>query len=147
MQLILSEDVEHLGQIGDIVSVKSGYARNYLIPRGLATFANPKNVARLEHDKRVIAAREAKMMKNAEAIKAAIEALEVTIAKPVGGEDKLFGSVTTRDVAEAAAEKGVKIDRKKINIAEPIRTVGEHQVKVSLGREMSASLKVWVVAK
>lgn len=147
MQVILREDVEHLGQTGDIVNVKPGYGRNYLIPRGLAVTANPKNVARLEHDKRVISAREIKLAKSAAALKAKIEGIELTIAKPVGDEDKLFGSVTTRDIAEAAAEKGVELDRKKLEIGEPIRTVGEHSVTVSLGREHSASLKVWVVAK
>ncbi|PID39801.1 MAG: 50S ribosomal protein L9 [Proteobacteria bacterium] len=147
MQVILREDVEHLGNTGDIVNVKPGYGRNYLIPRGLAVAANPKNVARLEHDKRVISARELKLAKNAEALKAKIEGIELTIAKPVGDEDKLFGSVTTRDIAEAAAEKGVALDRKKLDIAEPIRTVGEHSVTVNLGREQSAALKVWVVAK
>jgi large subunit ribosomal protein L9 len=147
MQVILREDVEHLGRTGEIVNVKNGYGRNYLIPRGLAVAANPKNVARLEHDKRVISAREIKLAKNAEALKAKIEGIEITIAKPVGDEDKLFGSVTTRDIAEAAAEKGVALDRKKLEIAEPIRTVGEHSVQVNLGREHSASIKVWVVAK
>lgn len=147
MQVILREDVEHLGRTGDIVNVKPGYGRNYLIPRGLAVAANPKNVARLEHDKRVISAREIKLAKNAEALKAKIEGIEITIAKPVGDEDKLFGSVTTRDIAEAAAEKGVELDRKKLEIAEPIRSIGEHSVTVNLGREQSAALKVWVVAK
>ena len=147
MQVILREDVEHLGQIGDIVVVKPGYGRNYLIPRGLAVAANPKNVARLEHDKSVIAAREAKLAKNAASLKAKIEGLELTIAKPVGDEDKLFGSVTTREIAEAAADKGVNLDRKKLDIGEPIRTIGEHKITVSLGREQRAELKVWVVAK
>ena len=147
MQVILREDVEHLGQIGDIVVVKPGYGRNYLIPRGLAVAANPKNVTRLEHDKRVIAAREAKLAKNAASLKAKIEGLELTIAKPVGDEDKLFGSVTTREIAEAAADKGVNLDRKKLDIGEPIRTIGEHKITVSLGREQRAELKVWVVAK
>lgn len=147
MQVILSEDMDNLGKSGDIVTVKDGYGRNYLIPRGLAFVANPKAVARLEHDKRIIAQREAKLMRTAEALKARLDGLELTIAKPVGEEDKLFGSVTTREIADAATAKGVELDRKRLEIAEPIRTLGEHKVKIGLGRHMSATIKVWVVAK
>lgn len=147
MQVILSENVPNLGASGEIVTVKDGYGRNYLIPRGLAVVANPKAVARLEHDKRTIAQHETKLLRTTDALKAKLDGLELTIAKPVGEEDKLFGSVTTREIADAAAEKGVELDRKRLEIAEPIRTLGEHRVKIGLGREMSASIKVWVVAK
>lgn len=146
MQVILSEDVEHLGHTGDIVIVKDGYGRNYLIPRGMAVAANPKNVAQFEHNKKVIAAKEAKNLANAASLKAKLESLEVTISKPVGEDDKLFGSVTTRDVADAINAKDVEIDRKKISIETPIKSVGEHKVNVKLGREMNAEVKVWVVA-
>lgn len=147
MQVILSEDVENVGKSGDIVNVKDGFGRNYLIPRGLAVPASSKAVSRLEHDKRVIAQREAKLMRTSEALKARIEALSINIAKQVGEEEKLFGSVTNKEIADALAEQGVEIERRKLQIDEPIRTVGQHDVTINLGRQMTATLKVWVVAK
>jgi large subunit ribosomal protein L9 len=147
MQVILSEDVPHLGKTGDIVVVKEGYGRNYLIPQGLAVIASPKNKAKLEHDRSVIAAREAKLMRTAEAVKARIEGASVNIAKQVGEGDKLFGSVTAKEIAEELSAQGIEVDRKRIQLPENIRSLGEHQVSISLGQQMSASLKVWVVAK
>lgn len=147
MQVILREDVPHLGHSGEMVTVKEGYGRNYLIPRGMAVIANPKNVARLEHDKRVITQRESKLLQSATSLKDKIEGLSLNVAKQVGEEDKLFGSVTAKEIADALAEQGVTIDRKKIALAEPIKTLGVHTVKVSLGRQIDAELKVWVVAK
>ena len=147
MQVILSEDVQNVGATGDIVTVKDGFGRNYLIPRGLAVIASSKNVSKLEHDKRVIAQRDAKLMRTAEAVKAKVESTEITIAKQVGAGDKLFGSVTTKELAEALAEKGITVDRRKLRIDEPIRTIGEHALTINLGRELHATVKVWVVAK
>lgn len=147
MQVILSEDVDNVGKSGEIVTVKDGFGRNYLIPRGLAVVASSKNVAKLEHDKRVISQREIKLMRTAEAMKAKIESISINIAKQVGEEEKLFGSVTNKEIADALAEQGVDMERRKLQIAEPIRTLGQHDVTISLGRQMSATLKVWVVAK
>lgn len=147
MQVILREDIAHLGRTGDIVEVKPGYGRNYLIPRGLAAVATAGNIDQIEHQKRVIAQREAKLLRSAQAIKAKLEGLSLNIAMRVGEDDKLYGSVTNKDIAEALAGRDIQIDRKKIQIDEPIRSLGVHPVKVALGRELAAELKVWVVAK
>src|SRR5438270_12357764 len=104
MQVILREDVKNLGKSGELVNVKPGYGRNFLIPRGLAIVATPKNVARLEHEKRVIGVRAAKQQKDAQAVANRIEAATVNIARSVGEEDRLFGSVSARDIGEAVAE-------------------------------------------
>lgn len=147
MQVILREDIPNLGRTGQIVDVKRGYGRNYLLPRGLAVVATARNVGQLEHEKRVIGAREAKLMRNAQSLKAKLEGLSINIAMRVGEDDKLFGSVTNKDIAEALAQRDLRIDRKKIQLDEPIRSLGVHTVKVVLGREVGAELKVWVVAK
>jgi len=147
MQVILKEDVPNLGQSGDLVEVKSGYCRNYLIPRGLAAMASARNVKQLEHEKRAIAQREAKLLRTAQALKDKVEGTAVNIAKQVGEDEKLYGSVTSKEIADVLAAKGVMVDRKKIQIREPIRSLGVHTVVVSLGREMNAELKVWVVAQ
>jgi large subunit ribosomal protein L9 len=147
MQVILREDVPNLGQTGDLITVKDGYGRNYLIPRGLAVLATPRNMRRLEHEKRVISQRDLKRRKNAESIKQKIESLSLTITKHTGEEDKLFGSVTTREIAEAIQEEGFDIDRRTIQLEQPIKTLGVYTVTVKLAREISANLKLWVVAK
>lgn len=147
MQLILREDVPNLGNSGDIVEVKGGYGRNYLVPRGLAVPASVRNVSQLEHQKRGIAQREAKRTRETQGLKSQLEGLSINIAKQVGDEDKLFGSVTNKDIAEVLEQRGVPIDRKKIMIDTPIRSLGVHAVRVNLGRDTSAELKVWVVAQ
>ena len=147
MQIILREDVKNLGRSGDLVNVKPGYGRNFLIPRGLAIVATPKNVARLDHEKRVIGARAARQQKDAQAIASRIEGATLNIARSVGEEDRLFGSVSTRDIGEALVEAGVAIDHRKIQLDEPIKTLGMHEVKVRLGHEVYAVAKVWVVKK
>jgi large subunit ribosomal protein L9 len=147
MQVILREDVPNLGQTGELVNVKNGYGRNYLIPRGLAVLATPRNRRRLEHEKRVIAQRDIKRRKDAQTIKEKIESLSLTIAKHTGEEDKLFGSVTTREIADALQEEGFDIDRRTIQLEQPIKTLGVYTVTVKLAREITANLKIWVVAK
>ncbi|HEX2568916.1 MAG TPA: 50S ribosomal protein L9 [Polyangia bacterium] len=147
MQVILREDVEHLGKGGELVTVRPGYGRNYLIPQGLAVLATEKNVARLEHEKRIISARNARLLKDAQAVAERLASIEVAIQRQAGEEDKIFGSVTTRDVEEALREKGLPIDRKKIVLAEPIRTLGVYTLDVKLTRDVVGKIKVWVVAK
>jgi large subunit ribosomal protein L9 len=148
MQVILREDVENLGNTGEMVTVKDGYARNYLIPRGLAVLATPRNVRRLDHEKRVIGQRDSKRQKDAQSLKERIEALSLTIAKHTGEEEKLFGSVTNRDIAEALKEEsGLDIDRKAIHLEQPIKSLGVYSVNVKLTRDVIATLKLWVVAK
>lgn len=147
MQVILREDVPNLGQTGELVNVKDGYGRNYLIPRGLAVLATPRNMRRLEHEKRVISQRDLKRRKDAQSVKKKIESLSLTIAKHTGEEDKLFGSVTTREIADALQEEGFNIDRRTIQLDQPIKTLGVYTVTVKLAREITANLKLWVVAK
>jgi large subunit ribosomal protein L9 len=147
MQVILKEDVEHLGKSGELVTVRPGYGRNYLIPQGLAVLATEKNVARLEHEKRIISARNARLLKDAQAVAEKLGSIEVAIQRQAGEEDKIFGSVTTRDIEEALREKGLPIDRKKIVLADPIRTLGVYTLDVKLTRDVVGKIKVWVVAK
>jgi large subunit ribosomal protein L9 len=160
MQLILKEDVHNLGKSGELVTVKDGYGRNFLLPQGKAVAATKKNVAQLEHEKKMISARNAKLLKDAQSIADRLAAIEVTIERQVGShersgeegkegaaEEKLFGSVSTRDIEEALAEKGVAIDRRKIVLAEPIKTLGVYTLDVKLSAGVTGKIKVWVVAK
>jgi large subunit ribosomal protein L9 len=147
MQVILKEDLDNLGKSGEVVNVKSGYGRNYLLPRGLAVLATADDISRVEHEKRVIASRTAKLAKETQAEADRLSQVTVSIARAVGEEDKLFGSVTSRDIAEALAEKGVTIDAKKLELEEPIKALGMTEVAVKLGRGVTAKIKVWVVKK
>jgi large subunit ribosomal protein L9 len=147
MQVILKEDVPHLGHSGELVSVKPGFGRNYLIPRGLAVAATDKNVARMDHEKRVIAAKTAKELKDAQAFGSRLEGTTVNIARQSGEGDKLFGSVTARDVGEALSAAGYPVDHRKIELPEPIRALGLHEITVRLSREVASKIKVWVVKK
>jgi large subunit ribosomal protein L9 len=145
MQVILRDDMENLGKSGEVVNVKPGYARNYLLPRGLAIKATAGDIKRVEHEKRVIAARAAKLAKEAQSEADKLSQVSVSIARAVGEEDKLYGSVTSRDIAEALAAQGVKVDSKKIHLEEPIKTLGMTEVQIKLGRGVNATIKVWVV--
>lgn len=147
MQLILREDVDNLGRAGELVNVKPGYGRNFLLPKGLAVLATPKNVANVEHEKRMAAGRAAKARKGAEDVATRIEGAQINIARQVGEEDKLFGSVSGRDIAEALAEQGITIDHRKVHLQEPIKALGMHEVKIKLAAEVQATVKVWVVKK
>lgn len=145
MKVILREDVPHLGKPGAVVAVKPGYARNYLIPQGLAAIATSRNIKMMEHELAVIARQIDAARDEAEKVKARLAELSVTVSKPSGDNEKLFGSVTTRDIESALAEESVKIDRKKIVIAEPIKALGVYTVQVKLHGGELADLKVWVV--
>jgi large subunit ribosomal protein L9 len=147
MQVILREDMENLGKSGEVVTVRPGYGRNYLLPRGLAVSATEQDVKRVAHEKRVIAARNAKLAKDAQAEADRLNQVSVSIAVAVGEEDRLFGSVTARDIADAYKEKGVNVDAKKLVIADPIKTLGLTEVPVKLAHGVTATLKVWVVKK
>jgi large subunit ribosomal protein L9 len=147
MQIILKEDLDNLGKSGEVVNVKEGYGRNYLLPRGLAVVATADDVSRVAHEKRVIAARAAKLAKETQAEADRLGQVTVSIARAVGEEDKLFGSVTSRDIAEALAEQKVVIDTKKIHLDEPIKSLGLTEVQVKLGHGVNAKIKVWVVKK
>jgi large subunit ribosomal protein L9 len=147
MQVILREDLENLGKSGEVVTVRPGYGRNYLIPQGLAVTATKADVARVAHEKRVIAARNAKLQKDAQAEADRLNQVSVSIAVAVGEEDKMYGSVTAKDIAEAYREKGVTVDSKKLVLDEPIKTLGLSEVTVKLAHGVTATLKVWVVKK
>jgi large subunit ribosomal protein L9 len=147
MRVILREEVDKLGAAGEVVTVRDGYGRNYLLPRGLAVIATEKDVARFEHDKRVIAARAAKMQKELSGQADKLSQVSVSIPAAVGEGEKLYGSVTSRDIAEALQEKGVTVDSKKIHLAEPIKALGDFEVTVKLGRGVNATVKLSVVKK
>ncbi len=144
VKLILRESVPSLGEAGDLVSVKPGYARNYLIPQGKAIFATESNVQEFEHQKRVVADKVSKDLKEFGAVKARIESLSLEVKARVGEEGKLFGSVTALQIGELLAECGVEVDRRRIELAEPIKQAGEHSVAVKLHRDLVADLKLRV---
>ena len=147
MKLILREDVDNLGKGGELVEVKPGYGRNYLLPRGLAVLANPKNVRELEHQKKVAEAKAAKLKGAAEAVAKRLSDTPITLKRKVGEQDKLYGSVTALDLVEALAQRGVTLDRRLIDLAEPIKTLGDFEVPVKLHRDVPAKLKVKVEAE
>ncbi len=144
MKVILKEDVDRLGSMGDIVNVKPGFARNYLIPRNLAVEANPRNIKEFEHHKRVLQQKAERIKNAAQHLAEKISSSPVTIKVKAGEEDKLFGSVTTIDIEKALKEKGFEIDRKKIMLEEPIKRLGEYRVKIKLHRDVLAELTVQV---
>jgi large subunit ribosomal protein L9 len=147
MKLILREDVENLGKGGELVEVKPGYGRNYLLPRGLAVLANPRNLREIEHQKQVAAAKAAKMRASAEALAKRLAETPLSLKRKVGEQDKLYGSVTAMDIAEALAQRGLSIDRRSIGLSEPIKTVGEFEVPVKLHHEVAGKVKVRVEAE
>jgi len=145
MKVILKENIETLGNIGDIVKVAPGYARNYLVPKGLAIEATLKNAKALDHVKRQMEYRKNKVLEQVKGVAARIEALTLTLTHQAGEEGKLFGSVTNMELAEQLNAQGIEIDRKKILLAEPIKHLGEFTTTVKLHPEVSATLKVVIV--
>jgi large subunit ribosomal protein L9 len=145
MLIILQENVPNLGNVGDVVRVKDGYGRNFLVPRGMAVIADQSNRRRLDHQKRVAEASRSKAMAEANALLAKIVGTPITIKSAAGEDGKLFGSVTNRDVAEKLAEAGVEVDRRLITIGDAIKTTGAYDITVKLGLDLSATLKVYVV--
>jgi large subunit ribosomal protein L9 len=147
MKLILREDVEHLGKGGELVEVKPGYGRNYLLPRGLAVAANPKNVRELDHQRKIAEAKATKLKASAEAVSKRLADTPVTLKRKVGEQDKLYGSVTALDIVEALAARGLNLDRRTIDLTEPLKTVGDFEVPVKLHREVIGKAKVKVEAE
>ena len=145
MELILKQTVDNLGEEGDIVKVKSGYGRNYLIPKNFAVLANKANLAQFEQNRAAIDARKERLKFETATLSKKIAGTTVTIAQRVGEEDRLFGSVSTADIADKLAEIGIKIDRKKILLAEPIKTIGETMVGVKTGFQTTAEITVQIV--
>ena len=146
MQVILKENIDTLGHIGDIVKVAPGYARNYLLPKGLAVEATEKNAKALDHVKRQMAYRKDKALESAKNLAAKLTETAIALLHKAGEEGKLFGSVTNMEIAAFLKEKGFDIDRKTIHLAEPIKHVGEFEVTIKVHPEVSATLKVTVAA-
>ena len=144
MQIILQEDVEKLGNRGQLVTVAEGYARNFLLPRKLALEATPGNMKRLEKMRAAFAKKEATEKDSAQKLAEMLAGVTLTLSRKAGDSDQLFGSVTSGDIAEALATQGFTIDKRKIALADPIKLVGEYEVAVKLYRELSASVKVVV---
>ena len=148
VQVILRDDVPNLGKIGDVVRVKPGYARNFLLPRGLAVEANPKNLRVLEHHKRVIGAKADREHKSAEAVgEADRRRLSITMRARAGEEGRLFGSVTNMDVERLLADKGFHVDRRRIALDEPIKQLGTFPITVQVGRAVRATVQLTVEAE
>ncbi|HZZ85269.1 MAG TPA: 50S ribosomal protein L9 [Anaeromyxobacteraceae bacterium] len=147
MKLILREDVDNLGKGGELVEVKPGYGRNYLLPRGLAVLANPRNVRELEHQKAVAEAKAAKLKASAQAVAKRIAETPVSLKRKVGEQEKLYGSVTALDIVEALAARGLQLDRRLVDLKDPIKTLGDFEVPVKLHREVDAKVKVKVEAE
>jgi large subunit ribosomal protein L9 len=147
MDVILIENVQNLGKVGELIKVKDGYARNFLLPKKLAVLATTDNLKQFEHQKRLVAQRMEKMRKSASDLKTRLEGFTCTVARQVGEEDKLFGSVQAKDIAEVLQDAGYDVDRKSIQLDAPIKTAGTFQVVVKLYQDVTATLKVWVVAK
>jgi large subunit ribosomal protein L9 len=146
MEIILTEDVPKLGNAGDIVRVKGGYARNYLLPLGKAMLATRGRVADLEHKRRVIEDKQRKAVAGFEAQAKAISQLEFEFAMNASEEGKLFGSVTNANIAERLKERGFEVDRRKIQLDEHIKQVGEYEVSIRLHRDVSSQVKIRVVS-
>ncbi|VAX30729.1 LSU ribosomal protein L9p [hydrothermal vent metagenome] len=147
MKVILKSDVERLGRMGDLVEVKAGYARNFLLPQSLAALATNKNVKMLAHEKRIIDAKIKKVRLSAEDVAQKVAALSLSIPAQVGEEGKLFGSVVSKDIADAMLAAGMEIDKRKILLDKPIKALGVFQIPVKIHHDVSASVKVEVVAR
>ncbi|MCD6153033.1 MAG: 50S ribosomal protein L9 [Syntrophobacterales bacterium] len=147
MNVILREDVESLGKIGDLIKVSNGYARNFLIPKGFAIEANPRNIKVLTHEKKTIEERSEKRRKHAESLREKLEGLTCPVYRKKGEQGKLFGSVTAKDIEKVLADQGIKIEKKNINLKEPIKTPGEFPVNVKIYSGITAEIKVVVIGE
>ena len=147
MEVILREHVEHLGRRGDLVKVADGYARNYLLPRKLALLATDSNKTQIERERAKFEIKELEEQKSAQAVADRMANVELEISRKVGETEALYGSVTSSDIADALAAKGFELDRRKLNLADPIKRLGEYEIPVKLHRDVTVNLKVRVVAE
>ncbi|GAB4128675.1 MAG: 50S ribosomal protein L9 [Ignavibacteriales bacterium] len=145
MKVILRKNYDQLGKVGQVVNVKDGFAMNFLIPRKIAYLATEGNIRALEEEKKQISKKAAKELEDAQKLAVELEKVSITIPVKVGEEDKLFGTVTAQMIADSLKEKGYEIDKRKIDIPEPIKSLGIFTVAVKLHSEVSANLKTWVV--
>jgi large subunit ribosomal protein L9 len=147
MDVILREHIEHLGERGELVKVANGYARNYLLPRKLALPATDGNRKHVERERKIVETREAEQKAQAEAIAARLAAIDIRITRRVGETEQLYGSVTAADIADYLTAKGFEIDRRKLILPDPIKTIGDHTVPLKLHHEVTAPLMVHVVTE
>jgi len=145
MQVILRERLENLGNAGEVVSVKPGYARNYLIPQGLAYEATDANVRRIDRERAQVAKKAGEQLQEARTRASSIEGISITFNARAGEEGRLFGSITTADIADRLAEQGIEIDRKQIVLDEPIKALGVFTVPIRLHADVRPEIKVWVI--
>jgi large subunit ribosomal protein L9 len=147
MEVILREHVEHLGKRGDVVKVAEGYARNYLLPRKLALAVTANNKRQIEREKKLAETRDAEEKSQADAIAERLTQIDIEIRRRVGENDTLYGSVTSQDIAQALKDKGFEVDKRKISLAEPLKAIGESIIPVKIHRDVTANLRVRVVAQ
>ena len=145
MQIVLKEDIEKLGRRGEVVKVADGYARNYLLPLGKALLATPGNMKVIEREKRRYVARLTKDREDNEALASRIRALSLTLVRKVGESDMLYGSVTSSDIAEGLEKEGIVVDKRRVQLVDPIKSLGIYQVPIRLHPEVTAEVKIWVV--
>lgn len=146
MEVILKEDILNLGKIGELVRVRDGYARNYLLPRGLVLIANKKNLKTFDHQKKLVADQKQKIMRQAQSAADQLTGVSLVIPMKVGEEGRLFGSVTNIQIEKALKAKGLNVDRRKIHLDEPIKTAGDYEVPVRLAADLTVPLKLSVVS-
>jgi large subunit ribosomal protein L9 len=145
MQIVLKEDIDKLGRRGEVVKVADGYARNFLLPLGKALPATPGNLKVIEREKRRYVVRQSKEKEESDALSGRIQALSLTLVRKVGESDVLYGSVTSGDIAEALSKEGIVVDKRRIQLQEPIKSLGIYTVPIRLHPEVTAEVKVWVV--
>jgi large subunit ribosomal protein L9 len=145
MEVILKEDIANLGKMGEVVRVRDGFARNYLLPRGLVLVANKKNLKVFEHQKKVVADQKQKVMRDAQAVGEQLTGVSLTIAMRSGEEGRLFGSVTNMQIEKALKAKGLNVDRRKIHLDEPIKNLGDYEIPIRLAADITVPLKLSVV--
>lgn len=145
MKVVLVKSVDRLGKAGEVVSVKDGYARNYLLPQGLAQPATSGGMARFEQEKKMDAQREVRQAREAENLAGRLALVSITSTVQAGEDDRLFGSVTAQDIADLLAKEGFEIDKRKILLEEPIKALGVYTVPIKLHKDITADVKVWVV--
>jgi large subunit ribosomal protein L9 len=147
MEVILKEDITNLGKIGEVVRVRDGYARNYLLPRGLVLVANKKNIKTFEHQKKLVADQKQKVMRQAQTVGDELAGVSLIISMRTGEEGKLFGSVTNIQIEKALKAKGLNVDRRKIHLDEPIKILGEYEISIRLSADLTVPLKLSVVSE
>jgi large subunit ribosomal protein L9 len=147
MEVILKEDIANVGKIGEVVRVRDGYARNYLLPRGLVLIANKKNLKTFDHQKKMVADQKQKIVREAQAIGDQLTGVSLVISMKAGEEGRLFGSVTNMQIEKALKAKGLNVDRRKIHLEEAIKNLGEYEVPIRMSADLTVSLKLSVVAE